>query len=62
MSQPDCPMDDQVEATQAKIAKWVDGIRTRRINATNVSYVLTSGLNQSTHSSKLSKTNLTSNG
>jgi len=29
-------MEDQVEAMQAKVAKWVDGIRTKRINATNV--------------------------
>jgi len=26
MSRPDCSMEDQVEAMQAKIAKWVDGI------------------------------------
>jgi len=35
MSRPDCSMEDQVAAMQAKVAKWVDGIRTKRINATN---------------------------
>jgi len=35
MSPPDCSMEDQVEAMQAKVAKWVDDIQTKRINATN---------------------------
>jgi len=42
MSCPDCSMEDQVEAMQAKVAKWVDGIRTEHINATNAWYCLNS--------------------
>jgi len=33
---------DQVEAMHAKVAKWVDGIRTKRINATNAWHCLNS--------------------
>jgi len=36
MSHPDCSMEDQVEAIQAKVTKWVDRIQTKHINATNV--------------------------
>jgi len=35
-------MEDQVVAMQAKVAKWVDGIRTKRINATNAWHCLNS--------------------
>jgi len=35
-------MEDQVEALLAKVAKWVDGIRTKCINATNAWYCLNS--------------------
>jgi len=35
MSCPDCSMEDQVEVMQAKVAKWVDSIRTKCTNATN---------------------------
>ena len=42
MSRPDCSMDDQVEAMKAKVAKWVDGVRTKRINSTNAWYCLNS--------------------
>jgi len=42
MSRPNCSMEDQVEAMQAKVAKWVNGIWTKHINATNACYCLNS--------------------
>jgi len=35
MSRPNCSMEVQVEAMWGEAAKWVDGIWTKRINATN---------------------------